>query len=64
MERRFEAADAAYIEEQWRRLWGLPVISLDRVYEPADVAGLVCLDDRGAPQASSPGTWTATAPRS
>ena len=50
MEGRFEAADAAFIEEQWRRLWGLPVISLDREYQPTDVEGLVCLDDRGAPQ--------------
>ncbi len=49
MEGRFEAADAAYVDEQWRRLWGLPVVSLDREYEPADVEGLVYRDDGGAP---------------
>ena len=50
MEGRFEAADAAFIDEQWRRLWGLPVVSLEREYEPADVEGLVYRDDGGAPQ--------------
>ncbi|HEY5640249.1 MAG TPA: GNAT family N-acetyltransferase [Dehalococcoidia bacterium] len=50
MKGRFEAADAAFIEEQWRRLWGLPVVSLERQYEPADVEGLVYRDDEGAPQ--------------
>ncbi len=64
MEGRFEAAEAAFIDEQWRRLWGLPVVSLDRAYEPADVEGLVYREDGGAPQGSSPGTWMATGPRS
>ena len=50
MEGRFEAADAAFIDEQWSRLWGLPVVSLERGYEPADVEGLVYRDDGGAPQ--------------
>ena len=50
MEGRFEAADAAFIEEQWRRLRGLPVVSLDRQYQPADVDGLVYRDEGGAPQ--------------
>jgi GNAT superfamily N-acetyltransferase len=50
MEARLEAADAAFIDEQWKRLWGLPVVSLDRQYEPADVEGLVYRDDGGAPQ--------------
>ncbi len=49
MDRRFEAADAAFIDEQWRRLWGLPVVSLNREYGPADVEGLVYRDDGGAP---------------
>ncbi len=47
MEGRLEAADAACIEAQWRRLWGLPVVSLNRHYEPADVEGLVYRDDGG-----------------
>ena len=50
MEGRFEAADATFIDEQWRRLWGLPVVSLGREYQPADVEGLVYRDDGGAPQ--------------
>ena len=50
MEGQFEAADAAFIDEQWSRLWGLPVVSLERGYEPADVEGLVYRDDGGAPQ--------------
>jgi len=50
MEGRFETADAAFIDEQWRRLWGLPVISLEREYEPVNVEGLVYRDDGGAPQ--------------
>ncbi|MCH7809165.1 MAG: GNAT family N-acetyltransferase [Chloroflexi bacterium] len=44
MEGRAEAADAAFIDEQWRRLWGLPVVSLGREYQPADVEGLVYRD--------------------
>ncbi len=50
MEGRFEAADATFIDEQWRRLWGLPVVSLDREYQPTDVEGLVYRDGDGAPQ--------------
>ena len=50
MEGRIEAADAAFIDEQWRRLWGLPVVSLDCQYKPADVDGLVFRDDGGAPE--------------
>ncbi len=50
MEDRLEAADAAFIDEQWRRLWGLPVVSLGRQYRPTDVDGLVYRDDGGAPQ--------------
>ncbi len=50
MEGQLEAADAAFIDEEWRRLWGLPVVSLDREYQPADVAGLVYRDGGGAPQ--------------
>lgn len=50
MEGRFEAADATFIDEQWRRLWGLPVVSLDREYQPTDVEGLVYRDDGGAPR--------------
>jgi GNAT superfamily N-acetyltransferase len=50
MEGSLEAADAAFIDEQWRRLWGLPVVSLERDYQPTDVEGLVYRDDRGVPQ--------------
>ena len=50
MEGRLEAADAAFIDEQWRRLWGLPAVSLDREYRPTDVEGLVYRDDGGVPQ--------------
>ncbi len=50
MDGRFEAAEAAFIEEQWRRLWGVPVVSLGRQYEPAGVEGLVYREDGGAPQ--------------
>jgi hypothetical protein len=39
MEGSFAAADAAFIDEQWRRLWGLPVVSLERDYQPTDVEG-------------------------
>ncbi|RLC56327.1 MAG: GNAT family N-acetyltransferase [Chloroflexi bacterium] len=61
MEGRIEAADAAFIDEQWRRLWGLPVVSLDSQYRPADVAGLVFWDDRGTPQGLV--TWRADGDR-
>jgi len=61
MEGRIEAADAAFIDEQWRRLWGLPVVSLDCQYKPADVEGLVFRDDRGAPQGLVP--WHADGDR-
>ena len=64
MEGRLEAADAAFIDEQWRRLWGLPVVSLDREYRPTDVEGLVYRDEAGCRRASSPGAWTATAAKS
>ena len=50
MEGRLEAADAAFIDEEWRRLLGLPVVSLDREYRPTDVEGLVYRDDGGVPQ--------------
>ncbi len=50
MEGSLEAADAAFIDEQWSRLWGLPVISLDRDFQPTDVEGLVYRDDGGAAQ--------------
>ncbi|HEY5640100.1 MAG TPA: GNAT family N-acetyltransferase [Dehalococcoidia bacterium] len=50
MDGRLEAADTAFIDEQWRRLWGLPVVSLHREYQPADVAGLVYRDGGGAPR--------------
>ena len=50
MEEQLEAADVEFIDEQWRRLWGLPVVSLERQYQPTDVEGLVCRDDGGAPQ--------------
>ncbi len=50
MEGSLAAADAAFIDEQWRRLWGLPVVSLERDYQPTDVEGLVYRDDDGAPQ--------------
>lgn len=50
MEGQLEAADAAFIDEQWRRLWGLPVVSLEREYESADVEGLLFRDEGGAPQ--------------
>ncbi len=61
MEGRIEAADAAFIDEQWRRLWGLPVVSLDWQYKPADVEGLVFRDDRGTPQGLV--TWHADGDR-
>lgn len=61
MEGQLEVADAAFIDEQWRRLWGLPVVSLDRHYEPADVEGLLYRDEGGAPQGLV--TWHAAGDR-
>jgi GNAT superfamily N-acetyltransferase len=50
MEGRLEPAAVEYIEDEWRRLWGLPVVSLDRNYDPSEVEGLVYHDEWGAPQ--------------
>lgn len=50
MEGRLEPAAAAFIEEQLRELWGLPIVSLEREYTPDDVAGLVYRDEWGEPQ--------------
>ena len=61
MEGRLEASDAAFIDEQWRRLWGLPVVSLDCEYQPADVEGLVYRDDGGL--AGGLVTWDADGDR-
>jgi GNAT superfamily N-acetyltransferase len=50
MEGRLEPAEPSYIEQEWSRLWGLPVVSVRRNFEPADVEGLVYRDEWGAPQ--------------
>jgi GNAT superfamily N-acetyltransferase len=50
MEGRLSAAEPAFIEEHWRELWGLPVVSLEREYSPAEVEGLVYRDEWGSAQ--------------
>jgi ribosomal protein S18 acetylase RimI-like enzyme len=61
MEGSLAAADAAFIDEHWRRLWGLPVFTLDREYQPTDVEGLVYRDDGGV--AGGLVTWDADGDR-
>ncbi|HEU4758618.1 MAG TPA: GNAT family N-acetyltransferase, partial [Dehalococcoidia bacterium] len=40
MKGRVEPALAGLIEELWRERWGLPIVSVQREYQPADVEGL------------------------
>ncbi|MEX0683968.1 MAG: GNAT family N-acetyltransferase [Dehalococcoidia bacterium] len=50
MDGRFVRADTADIERIWRERWGLPLISVRRQYEPADVEGMFYEDEWGTPQ--------------
>jgi GNAT superfamily N-acetyltransferase len=50
MDGKLAAADPAFIDEHWRELWGLPIVSLHRDYLPPDVEGLVYRDEWDAPQ--------------
>lgn len=50
MEGRIEPVDQEYIRRHWEKTWGLPIVSIDRTYEPADVSGLVWRDEWGEPQ--------------
>lgn len=42
-----EPASADLIERLWRERWGLPIISVEREYQPADVEGLAWRDADG-----------------
>lgn len=44
---RLEPATAEEIDHVVRERWGLPVVSIDRLYEPADLEGLVWRDGHG-----------------
>jgi len=50
MEGRIEPVDREYIRRHWEETWGLPVVSIDRTYEPEDVQGLVWRDEWGDAQ--------------
>jgi GNAT superfamily N-acetyltransferase len=50
MEGRVEPVDQDYIRRRWEESWGLPIVSIDRTYQPADVQGLVWRDEWGEPQ--------------
>jgi GNAT superfamily N-acetyltransferase len=50
MEGRIEPVDQEYIRRYWAAHWGLPVVSIDRVYQPEDVSGLVWRDEWGEAQ--------------
>ncbi|MCU0664655.1 MAG: GNAT family N-acetyltransferase [Myxococcota bacterium] len=41
------SATVAEVMTGWRR-WGMPVVTVDRVFSPADVQGIVALDEAGA----------------
>jgi GNAT superfamily N-acetyltransferase len=46
-EGRMEPATPEEIDRLLRENWGLPVVCIDRLYEPADLEGLVWRDDSG-----------------
>jgi GNAT superfamily N-acetyltransferase len=50
MEGHTEPIDQAGIRKLWEDHWGLPVISIDRTYQPEDVTGLVWRDEWGEVQ--------------
>lgn len=50
MEGRIEPVDREFIRRHWERLWGLPIVSISRTYEPEDVSGLVWRDEWGEVQ--------------
>lgn len=50
MEGRIEPVDTEFIRRRWEESWWLPVVSIDRSYQPEDVSGLVWRDEWGEPQ--------------
>lgn len=50
MEGRLEPVDQEFIRRQWSQLWGIPIVSTRRSFEPQDVQGLVWRDEWGEVQ--------------
>lgn len=50
MEGRLEPVDQEFIRRRWEESSWLPVVSIDRTYQPEDVAGLAWRDEWGVPQ--------------
>ncbi len=50
MEGRLEPVDREFIRDRWKDSWGIPVVSVDRTYEPEDVQGMVWRDEWGEAQ--------------